>query len=67
MSPLAFQPISPSKQGALGERQYENALRETIEAEGAPRERVDYQFLAGLLAALEKQQPGRPPKIDATH
>jgi hypothetical protein len=54
-------------QGALGERQYENALRTTIEAEGAPRDRLDYQFLAALLAALEKQSPGRPPEIDAIH
>jgi hypothetical protein len=49
-------------QGVLGDRQYENALRATIEAEGAERER-----LADLLPHLEKQQPGQPPKIDAIH
>ena len=54
-------------QGALGERQYENALRATVEAEGAPRERLDYQHLAALLATLEKQRPGRPPETDAIH
>jgi hypothetical protein len=54
-------------QGALGERQYENALRVTIEADGAPRDRLDYQFLGQLLAALEKQRPGQPPVIDAIH
>jgi len=54
-------------QGALGARQYENALRETIEADGAPRERLDYQFLAVLLATLEKQHLGQPPVIDSIH
>jgi len=54
-------------QGALGERQYENALRATIEADGAPRDRLDYQFLGQLLAALEKQSPGQPPVTDAIH
>jgi hypothetical protein len=54
-------------QGALGDRQYENALRATIEAEGAERERLDYQFLANLLAALEKHHRGRPPDLDAVH
>jgi len=54
-------------QGALGERQYENALRATIEADGAQRDRLDYQFLAQLLAVLEKQSPGQPPVIDSIH
>jgi hypothetical protein len=54
-------------QGALGARQYENALRATIEADGAPRERLDYQLLAQLLAVLEKQSPGKPPVIDSIH
>jgi hypothetical protein len=54
-------------QGALGARQYENALRATIEADGAPRERLDYQLLAQLLAVLEKQSPGQPPVIEPIH
>jgi hypothetical protein len=53
--------------GALGKRQYENALRTTIEAEGAPRDRLDYQFLGALLGALEKQRPGQPPDLDSIH
>ena len=51
-------------QGALGARQYEDALRSTIEEKDAPRERLDYVFLAGLLNALENQSPGEPPKLD---
>lgn len=54
-------------QGALGARQYEEALRSTLEAEGAQTNRLDYQFLASLLATLEKQEPGQPPKVDAVH
>jgi hypothetical protein len=54
-------------QGALGARQYEGALRATIEAGGPDRERLDYQLLAILLATLEKQEPGQPPKLDAVH
>jgi hypothetical protein len=54
-------------QGALGAHQYEDALRATIEADGAPRDRLDYQFLAQLLAVLEKQSPGQPPVIDSIH
>jgi hypothetical protein len=53
--------------GALGERQYEDALRLTIDAEGAPRERLDYKFLQGLLEALEKQEPGQPPRVEGLH
>ena len=54
-------------QGALGARQYEGALRATIEADGAQRNRLDYQLLAQLLAVLEKQRPGQPPVIDSIH
>jgi hypothetical protein len=54
-------------QGALGDRQYEDALRATIEAAGAPTERLDYLQLAVLLDALEKQVPGEPPKLDMLH
>jgi hypothetical protein len=46
---------------------YEGALRATIEAGGPDRERLDYQLLANLLATLEKQEPGQPPKLDAIH
>jgi hypothetical protein len=42
------------EQGALGERQYESAIRATLEKEGAPTGRLDYVFLAELLRALEK-------------
>jgi hypothetical protein len=52
---------------ALGARQYENALRETIEADGAERERLDYVLLANLLAMLERQRPREPPKLDSVH
>jgi hypothetical protein len=54
-------------EGALGPRQYEDALRATIEADGAQRDRLDYQLLAQLLAVLEKQSPGQPPVIDSIH
>jgi hypothetical protein len=54
-------------QGALRERQYEDALRRTIEAAGAEAKRFDYVLLQELLALLEKQQSGAPPKIDAIH
>jgi hypothetical protein len=51
-------------QGALGSSQYEDALRRTIEADGAQRNRPDYQFLKNLLNALE----GKPPSpSSATH
>jgi hypothetical protein len=54
-------------QGALGARQYEDALRDTLEAKDAPRARLDYTLLAHLLRALEKQQPGKPPRFDPVH
>ena len=43
--------------GALAGDQLENALRKTIDAPGAARDRLDYQIIAQVLAALE----GRPP------
>jgi hypothetical protein len=55
------------KQGALGEGQYESALHEVVEAEGAPRERLDYQLLLALLGALKGHSPIRPSEIDAVH
>jgi hypothetical protein len=55
------------KQGALGERQYESALHEIVEADGAPRERLDYQLLLALLEALEGRSPISFSKIDAVH
>lgn len=54
-------------QGAIEARQYENALRTTIEHPDAPRERLDYVFLAELLRQLEKREPGKSPEIDAIH
>jgi hypothetical protein len=54
-------------QGALGARQYEDALRATIEAEGAPTQRLDYVMLGVLLRALEKQKPGESPDLDTLH
>ncbi len=42
---------------ALAGGQLENALRKTIDAPGAARDRLDYQIMARVLAALE----GRPP------
>jgi hypothetical protein len=53
-------------QRALTATQYEHALRATIEAEGAPKERLDYVLLENLLKALEKQPPA-PPDVDAIH
>ena len=43
--------------GALAGGQLENALRKTITAPGAARDRLDYEIIARVLAALE----GRPP------
>jgi hypothetical protein len=55
-------------QGVLGDRQYENALRSTIEKAGNGAERLDYQFLKVLLEQLGKQHPGgKPPDADAIH
>jgi hypothetical protein len=45
------------KQGALGEWQYEDALRARLDKEGAPRGRLDYVFLAELVYGLEKEHP----------
>jgi hypothetical protein len=54
--------------GALGERQYEAALRSTIEKAGAAAQQLNYSYLAVLLQALEKQQPhGAPPDVDPIH
>lgn len=51
-------------QGALGERQFEDALRATIDAAGDDRSRLDYQQLEILWGMLNKQTPGQPPSSD---
>jgi hypothetical protein len=57
-----------TNRGALGDRQYEAALRTTIELAGDGAKRLDYQFLAALLQHLERQHPGgAPPDVDAIH
>ena len=43
--------------GALDPEQIEDGLRRTINAEGADRDRLDYQVLQQILARLEGQQP----------
>jgi hypothetical protein len=43
--------------GALGDRQYEAALRSTIE-KADDSAGLDYRFLAALLQHLERQHPG---------
>jgi hypothetical protein len=55
--------------GALGERQYEDALRSTIEQAGAAAaSRLDYLFLKAFLDHLEKQHPqGTPPDLNTIH
>ncbi len=43
--------------GALDDGRFEAALNSTINAEGAEKDRLDYQVMQQLLAVLE----GRPP------
>src|SRR6478735_7990406 len=47
--------------GALPEGLFETALRDTIEHEGADRERPDYKLLAQLLEELERIDGDEPP------
>ena len=56
--------------GALHDGQLETALKQTIEADGAAKDRLDYQIMAQALAALEGRWPprlrvilgGKPPE-----
>ncbi len=43
--------------GALRPDQFENGLRATINADGADRERLDYQVMAHFLDYLEGRDP----------
>jgi hypothetical protein len=45
--------------GALHDGQLETALKQTIEADGADKDRLDYQVMAQALAALEGRRPPR--------
>ncbi len=45
--------------GALHDGQLETALKQTIEADGADKDRFDYQVMAQTLAALEGRRPPR--------
>ena len=44
---------------ALRPHQFENGLRTTINADGADRERLDYQVMQNILARLEGRSPPR--------
>ena len=45
--------------GALHDGQLETALKQTIEADGADKDRLDYQVMAQVLATLEGRRPPR--------